>query len=201
MHFFDIIGASVAAIFLIIGIKRGFISEVFRLAALIVGFVCAVLFYPDLYPKLSFLPTPPALTTAVAFLSVYITAAVVLLAVGWIIRKIVHLAMLGIVDRLLGGVSGLFKAALLLWIFLLAGSLAPESLLIEKIDSSMIYMLYSKIPYRLTIPDSREYRKYYDGLLESSPVQKIKEAGGRFGSKTSGTDSAGSRSEGSAQEE
>lgn len=198
MHFFDIIGASVAAIFLIIGIKRGFISEVFRLAALILGFICAVVFYPELYPKLAFLPTPPPVTTAIAFLSVYVTTAIFLLAIGWIVRKIVHLAMLGIVDRLLGGLTGLFKAALLLWVFLLAGSLAPESLLLDRIDSSMIYMLYSKIPYRLTVPDSREYRKYYDGLLESPPVKKLKEAGERLGSRAV-TDTAGSPGEGSAQ--
>jgi len=125
MHAFDIVFCLFAAIFIIVGIRRGFIEEVVRLIALVAGFLCGLLLYRQLVPKLSFLSLPPHVAGVVAFLCIFFACTIVLLLLGKIIKKIISLTMLGWLDRLGGGCIGAVKTAVIGWIFVIAATSLP----------------------------------------------------------------------------
>ncbi|HEX7511171.1 MAG TPA: CvpA family protein [Chitinivibrionales bacterium] len=125
MHAFDIVFYIFSAIFIIIGIRRGFIEEVVRLLALVSGFVCGLVLYKPLMPKLSFLSLAPHVTAVIAFLGIFLGCTILLLLIGKLIKKIVSLAMLGWLDRLGGGLVGALKAIVLGWIFVTAATSLP----------------------------------------------------------------------------
>ncbi len=152
MHVFDIIVLCAFCVFAVMGLVRGFIAEAFRLAALAGGFVGAILFYDSLYAKLGFLKTPASAKTVIAFVVCYLAIALVLTAIGWLVKKAVHLAMLGWIDRLLGGVVGAGKAALVVWVFVLSISLLPHGGLRSVFTDSRAYGLFSNLPVKLHIP-------------------------------------------------
>jgi membrane protein required for colicin V production len=125
MHAFDIIFGLIAAIFVIVGIRRGFIDEVMRLVAVVAGFICGLLFYRQLAPKLDFLALSPNVTGVIAFLAVFFACVIAIFLVGKIIKKVVTLTMLGWLDRLCGGAVGAVKAFFFGWVFVIAVSALP----------------------------------------------------------------------------
>jgi uncharacterized membrane protein required for colicin V production len=48
MHTLDIFFCIAAVFFIVVGVRRGLIGELFRLLALVFGFIVAFLYYPDL---------------------------------------------------------------------------------------------------------------------------------------------------------
>ena len=75
MQAFDIIAIGATVVFVAIGIKKGFIEELFHMAALLGGFVGAYFSYPFIYKKLGFLEKASQTTTIVAFVIAYIIIA------------------------------------------------------------------------------------------------------------------------------
>ncbi len=180
MHVFDIIIVAVASFFVAIGVKRGFIQEIFHLAAMIGGFIGAFLSYPFIYNRISFLKASAQTKTVVAFILAYILIALSLIIIGWILKKVVHLTMLGWIDRLLGGLIGIGKATIIIWIFILSVTLLPTSKLKSSFTSSGTYKALTKLPVELSVPGSRDIQKTYEKLKKASPVKKMKETKDKF---------------------
>lgn len=180
MQAFDIIAIGATAVFVVIGIKKGFIEELFHLAALLGGFVGAYLSYPFIYKKLGFLEKASQTKTIVAFVIAYIVIAFSLIVIGWLIKKTVHLTLLGWIDRLLGGIFGFGKAILILFIFVLSVTLLPYSRKKSAYTSSATYKLLTKIPVRLTVPGRKNFKNYYDDIKKSTPVKKLKKTKEKF---------------------
>ena len=176
MQAFDIIAIGVTAVFVGIGIKNGFIEEIFHLAALFGGFVGAYFSYPLIYNKLGFLEKASHTKTIIAFVLAYLIIAFSLIVIGWMIKKLVHLTLLGWLDRVLGGILGLGKAALIIFIFVLSITLLPYSKKRTAYTSSATYKLLSKIPVRLTVPRGKKIRKYYNDIKKSKPVKELKKS-------------------------
>jgi membrane protein required for colicin V production len=144
MHVLDILFAVVGLISLIIGIRRGMVSELFRFLALVVGFLAAFLFYPRAAAYAAF--APPQLAATLSFITIFIVAALVVLGIGWVIRKIVHLTPLGWIDHLFGGIFGLLKAGFLFWVLCLAFSFFPLGLDKLTLRHSRVYQTYQSLP-------------------------------------------------------
>ncbi len=125
MHTFDIIFGIVAAALVFLGIRRGLIEEIMRLAAIIVGFLCALLFYKQLVSHLSFLPLPSHGAVIVSFLVIFLCVVLAMVLIGKLIRKIINLTMLGWVDKLCGACIGGIKAIFIGWIFVIIISSIP----------------------------------------------------------------------------
>lgn len=153
MHGIDIIACALAALFVILGIKRGLITELFRLLAMVGGFVAATLYYRALCSRLSFLHLHDSVRLVVAYLCVYVLAAGALVAVGWTIRKIVHWTMLGWADRLLGGLTGLCKAILIVWILIMTISTLPLPAVHAWLTKSIVFNAFKQLSPRLKLPD------------------------------------------------
>lgn len=176
MQAFDIIAIGVTAVFVGIGVKNGFIEEIFHLAALFVGFIGAYFSYPLIYGKLGFLEKASQTKTIIAFVIAYIIIAFSFIVIGWLLKKLVHLTILGWLDRLLGGILGLGKAALIIFIFVLSITLLPYSKKRTAYTSSATYKLLSKVPVRLTVPRGKKIKKYYNDIKESRPVKELRKS-------------------------
>jgi uncharacterized membrane protein required for colicin V production len=141
-----------AGVLVIIGIKRGFIQEMFRCIAVAGGFVGALLLYKTAYTKLVFLKTPHEIKTVVAFVAVYLGLLLGLLLIGWFLKKMIHLSMLGWIDRIWGGVFGLVKAGIIVWICVLLIAIGLPAEMRKSMNKSKTYTALSRIPVRLAIP-------------------------------------------------
>ncbi len=146
MHTIDIIFAVIGLVFIIIGIKRGLTGELIRVAAMVFGFILAFLYYNDLTLYFSDLKLPLQIKSTLAFFLIYAITVVIILLIGWLIKKIINLTVLGWVDRFLGAIVGLLKTILLTWIVCLSISSFNIKSLQSDLSQSFIYSTYKKLP-------------------------------------------------------
>lgn len=176
MHLFDIIIFIVVAIYVLLGIKRGLIEEIFHLAAMLGGFIVAYFTYPIIFTRIQFLTTTNRVKTIISFILAYIIITFIVLLCGWLLRKLIHLTILGWIDRLAGGVIGMLKAIIFIWIFVLSVSLLPKSQVKSSFSASYTYKLLQKFPVQLKVPRVDKLRKSYNTIKNSIPIGKIEEA-------------------------
>jgi membrane protein required for colicin V production len=149
MHTIDILFLIACVFFIFTGIRRGLVGEVFRLLALIVGFCAAFLFYTE--PAAYFNFSNRAVSNTLAFIIIFIAAALIILSVGWIIKKIIHLTPLGWVDYFSGGAIGLVKAMFIFWVICLSFASFPATVKKMKVNKSIVFSTYKKIPAALKL--------------------------------------------------
>ena len=109
MHWLDILILTIVLFFFLIGISRGLINQVFSLAAVAGGIISGLLFY-DLAGKLLIERNlveklPSALL--IGFISVAITAFVIIQILGWVAARLIGKLRLGWLNRFAGGVVGI----------------------------------------------------------------------------------------------
>ncbi|MCU0608623.1 MAG: CvpA family protein, partial [Chitinispirillaceae bacterium] len=138
MHTFDILFIIGSMFFIIVGVRRGLIGEVFRIIALVAGFLVAFLYFSDLSPYLRF--ASPSIANPVAFSLIYLATAILILLTGWMLKKIIRLTPLGWVDYSFGGAIGLCKAVILFWIVCLSLSAFPASRAKLNMNRSTVYL-------------------------------------------------------------
>jgi membrane protein required for colicin V production len=110
----DIALAAVLAISVAVGLWRGLVFEVLSLLGWIAAFIAAQVFAPTLAPFVPLGTPGSALNHGVAFLAAFVLALMVWALGSRLIRMVVHATPLQPVDRLLGGVFGLARGAVLL---------------------------------------------------------------------------------------
>lgn len=159
MHPFDILSLSLVLIFAVMGLVRGFVSELFRLAAIVVGFIGALISYETVYRHIIFIDIGSRTKTILSFILAFIVICFAVLIIGWVIRKIIHLAMLGWADRLLGALAGGFKAVVLIWLAVLSFAHLPDTDLKQVLVNSRSYKLLNGIPLRLRMPALSSFNK------------------------------------------
>ncbi len=129
----DIGVVMVTVFFLVRGAWIGFVRQLAFLAALLLGYLAAGRYYPDLSQRLTAIGNPQlrfVLTYALLFLATYVLT--MLLGVG--LKKVMQVTFLGWFDRLLGASFGLLKAGFLATLVFMAltGILSDRSPVIEK---------------------------------------------------------------------
>ena len=96
------------------GIWRGLVREVVSLAGFVIAFLAANLFSGPLAEYVPDSVTHPEFRVLLAYVAVFILALVLTSLGGLILSKILKAAGLGGVDRALGALFGLARAALIL---------------------------------------------------------------------------------------
>jgi len=97
------------------GFMKGAVMQVISLASIFIGVWAAYKFSLTVSVWLSsYITADPRVLKIIAFTVIVILAIVLLGMVGSVLAKVMKLAMLGWVDKLLGIVFGVFKAALIL---------------------------------------------------------------------------------------
>jgi len=114
MNSFDIIALICLAWGFITGLRKGLIVEVSRLLALILGLLGAFFFSKKAAFYLAdYVDTNPQLLNAIGFLLLFIVIVVAISMLARAVTKVLKLAALGLLNRILGGVFGGLKWALI----------------------------------------------------------------------------------------
>ncbi len=109
----DWIIVAIVACSTIYSLIKGFIKEAFFVIAMVVGLIVATRFYVAVRDLL--LPWLRNLTisSVVGFLVLFFLVAVLLVIVGNAVSKMSRFMRMGVLDRLLGGILGVFKGILI----------------------------------------------------------------------------------------
>ena len=111
MNWLDIVIIVVAVLLGIAGLRQGIIKTVFGIAGLIVGIVLAGRYYDELAALI--FPTGATWANIAAFIIILLATLIVANVIGWFVAKLVHLVLLGWLDRLVGCVLGVIIGVLL----------------------------------------------------------------------------------------
>jgi len=111
MNWLDIVIIVVAVLLGLAGLRQGIIKTVFGIAGLIVGIVLAGRYYDELAALLS--SSGATWANIAAYAIILIATLIVAGVIGWFVAKLVHLVLLGWLDRLVGCVLGVFIGGLL----------------------------------------------------------------------------------------
>jgi membrane protein required for colicin V production len=110
----DALLLAVLLISVVVGLWRGLVFEVLSLVGWVVAFIVAQAFAPAIASMLPIGAPGGALNHGVAFLATLVLALVLWALASRLLRLLIHATPLQPVDRLLGGVFGLARGAVLL---------------------------------------------------------------------------------------
>ena len=113
MNYLDIIILCITAILVINGIRKGFVHSLATLLALVLGVWASIHYSSYLSGWLSstFHPSGTWLTI-LSYIFTFLLILIFVIILGRLLEKLIKTAGLGIANRLLGGLFGLFKAVL-----------------------------------------------------------------------------------------
>jgi len=111
MNWLDIVIIVVAALLGIAGLRQGIIKTAFGIAGLIVGIVLAGRYYDELAALI--FPAGATWANIAAYAIILIATLIVAGVIGWFVAKLVHIVLLGWLDRLVGFVLGVVIGGLL----------------------------------------------------------------------------------------
>jgi len=127
MNPFDMVITVVLGYAVIRGIFRGLIKEVSSLLGLVVGFYVAYAFHKDLSSIFSSWITEPAYREITSFILLFCVVFFIITLLGILVRFVVKLALLGVIDRIFGGIFGALKAVLAVsFIYILFVTFLPQ---------------------------------------------------------------------------
>jgi membrane protein required for colicin V production len=151
MNILDIAIVIIVALLIIRGFSRGIVQEAATLLGLIASFLLASLYYQDLAGLLErFSPNHIIVLSFFCFVFLFILCIFLFNFLGMLAKKAIRLTLLGWVDRTLGGLFGLIKGAVI--IFILATILTvfyPKSALL--VENSRFFPTSLAITERLTL--------------------------------------------------
>lgn len=148
MNSFDIIVLLLLTWGFINGFRKGLIIEVSRFLALIFGLWVAFIFSREASLFLAnYIDTSPQILNGISFLLLFVLIVIAISIVAKAMTKILKLAALGLLNRMLGGVFGVLK-----WCFIL----------------SALVLIYDQINGVITFTPQtfKEDSKFYQYLLD-----------------------------------
>jgi len=114
------------AIFVFNGFRRGFLREVAGLLGIIIALLLAIRLLNDLSVIVAhYLGLSPQIAVVVTAILIFIGVLLFFILLAKLLRKLLDLANLGWIDRLLGSLLGLVKGAIILSILVLIISIMP----------------------------------------------------------------------------
>jgi len=126
---------AIVLIFLVRGIWIGFIHQLASLSALILGYLFAGRYYEQISPRLYPLISSPQLRFLVTYALLFLAIFLGVMVLGFVLKKVMSLSLLGWFDQVMGGIFGLIKAVVIisvLFMVLSTGLLADTNPLITR---------------------------------------------------------------------
>ena len=119
----------IASIFFVRGVFRGFVFELVTVVGLILGYIISITYLSLLSGYiLSFFPSfPESVVNLVSFFILFVGTNLLLRFVSNIITKTLKIAMLGWLNRILGGVLGMIKSIIIMSILVFVIDMIPFS--------------------------------------------------------------------------
>ncbi|WP_164216849.1 CvpA family protein [Virgibacillus sp. YIM 98842] len=151
----------------LMGLKRGFILQLFHLLGFIAAFIAAVMYYDELgsrislwipYPELSdesawadflqALPLEAAFYNAIAFAIIFFAVKIILQIIASMLDFVASLPLINSVNKVLGSVLGFIEVYLILFIILYILALTPLETIQNWINGSGIALfMLENTPY------------------------------------------------------
>lgn len=116
----NIVIIAIAAIFVIFGLRKGFIKWMTVTLGIIIGFWFASKKYLVLEKFLTGLVHSQEKAHIIGFFLIFLLFFFLVLLIGYLLSKVVNLALLGWLDRILGAIFGLFAGLIFVWLLLAA---------------------------------------------------------------------------------
>ncbi|HUJ27042.1 MAG TPA: CvpA family protein [Myxococcales bacterium] len=113
MTWLDYAVLGVTAVSILWGVWRGLVREVISLAGWVIAFLAANLFAGPLAAALPASVRTPELRVLIAFAAIFVASLMVTALVAMLLSKLVSAVGLGGLDRLLGALFGLARAAVI----------------------------------------------------------------------------------------
>ena len=154
MNSLDIGILLIAAVFFIRGIFRGFVFELVTVVGLILGYIISITYLSLLAGYiLSIFPTAAeSIVKLISFFVLFVGTNILLRMVANIVTKTLKIAMLGWLNRLLGGLLGMLKSIIIMSIIVFIIDLIPfSSTLLEQVEvqTSELYPILNALGPRL----------------------------------------------------
>jgi membrane protein required for colicin V production len=145
MEFADIFLVGVLVFGAVKGFMKGFVVEIFSLAAFFVGLFIAIEFtIPLTMEYFGDHAWFPVISIAV-FLAIFLVITLLISITAKLIKKALHLTFFGVFDSIFGAILGVIKWALVisvvLWVFKAVGISLPK----EYVDDSLVFPLIAAI--------------------------------------------------------
>lgn len=165
MNVFDLVIIVLLLLAFVRGIINGLFVEIASLVALVAGVYVAIHYYNYLELYLlntTFIDWSDQTNKLVAFAVTFLVVAFLVLLIGKILTKIADLAALGMLNKLLGGIFGVLKVALILSIIFIFFNQINNSIPFikkETLEASVLYNPIKKIVPKLfpsIIKESKE---------------------------------------------
>jgi membrane protein required for colicin V production len=122
MNALDYAWLAVLGLSVLLGLWRGVIREVFSLAGWVLAVLAALAFTADAAALIPATFATPVVRAGIAFAVIFLVVLLLLSILGMLLAKAFHAAGLGVPDRILGGVFGFARGALILFIAVLAAA-------------------------------------------------------------------------------
>ena len=144
----------IVSIFFVRGVFRGFVFELVTVIGLILGYIISITYLSLLAGYiLTFFPSlPESAINIVSFFLLFIGTNLLLRLVSKIITKTLKFAMLGWLNRILGGVLGILKSIIVMSILVFVIDLIPfSSYLLDQVEvqTSELYPVLNALVPRL----------------------------------------------------
>jgi uncharacterized membrane protein required for colicin V production len=151
----------------LMGLKRGFILQLFHLIGFIAAFILAVMYYDELgsrislwipYPEMSddsawadflqALPLEAAFYNAIAFAIIFFAVKIILQIVASMLDFVASLPLINSVNKILGSVLGFIEVYLILFIILFILALTPLETIQSWLNNSGVALfMLENTPY------------------------------------------------------
>ena len=113
---FDYLLLAIVGLSLLLGIKRGFVTELVALFIWIAAFFLSLYFSSDVASHLSFVSSDPQTASLVGFILIMIAAIIIGAIVNFIVSAASRGDGKGVIDRLIGAVLGLCRGAVMCFV-------------------------------------------------------------------------------------
>lgn len=141
MNWIDLLSLAVLSVFFFAGLVKGLIREVMTLAGVIVSFFAALHLagFAALWVE-RWVVLPARASLLVGFLLAFVLLLVLFHILGYVVYRVVRATPLTIVDRLAGGLFGVLKGSLIIFLLLLVLSIIPfKGLVARELSDSYAY--------------------------------------------------------------
>lgn len=124
MNTLDYIILAILGVGFVAGFMKGVIQQAFSLGGLILGIILGTLLYrPFAGFLLDIFNMSDQAARIVAFIVILLVVPILFGLVGKLLSKLIQLASLGFIDRLAGGVFGLFKVLIIIGLIIKLGNM------------------------------------------------------------------------------
>jgi len=175
----DIIIMVILAIFAFNGTRRGFITEITMIFALVCGFFFANIFYSDISNFIDDWVSNDSLRMLISYLLIFLVVLAMVRFLAIMLQKFLELVLLGWLNRVLGLLFGILKGFLVITVFIFIIQSIPRA---ENLDSrmnndSMMYHICVNLKEWVidAVRTNSQFEHYRDQLKRQTDEENIQE--------------------------